>query len=381
MDTIVLTTDVILAGRLMLENEVRAYRTRLGWSQEELASRSGLSRAGISAIETGRLIPLTAAALALASALECTVEAIFRLPGSRSADGGQEWAWEPPSSTWRYWRAEVSGRRYRYPVEVSLMGLLAHDGVTRDGTIEEHSGDDPGRTLVLACCDPAVGLLAAELARQSEIRLIVLRRSSREALDLLGRGLVHAAGVHLARSDEPEGNVAPICEHFGGEPGRSGDYQLLRMADWDEGIALGPGLGLSTIREVVAAKLRWVLREPGSGAQQCLDELLHGPESRRSQRHCTRALDHRGVAEAIRGENADAGVCLRIASEEAGLRFLSVRQEAYEICIPDSLIHDPRGQALLKVVRSSTYRRLLSDLPGYNTAHTGDLRSVRIRAR
>ena len=57
MDTIVSTTDVILAGRLMLENEVRAYRTRLGWSQEELASRSGLSRAGISAIETGRLIP------------------------------------------------------------------------------------------------------------------------------------------------------------------------------------------------------------------------------------------------------------------------------------------------------------------------------------
>ena len=192
---------------------------------------------------------------------------------------------------------------------------------------------------------------------------------------------MHAAGVHLARSDEAEGNIARIREHFGDEPGRSGDYQLLRMADWEEGIALGPDLGLSTIREVVAAKLRWVLREPGSGAQQCLDEVLHEPGSRRSRRHCTRALDHRGVAEAIRGENADAGVCLRIASEEAGLRFLSVRQEAYEICFPDPLLHDPRGQALLTVVRSSTYRRLLSDLPGYNAMHTGDTRSVRIRAR
>ena len=89
MDTIVSRTDMILAGRLMLENEVRAYRTRLGWSQEELASRSGLSRAGISAIETGRLVPSTAAALALASALECTVEAIFRLPGSRPAMGAK----------------------------------------------------------------------------------------------------------------------------------------------------------------------------------------------------------------------------------------------------------------------------------------------------
>ena len=44
MDTIVSRTDEILAGRLMLENEIRAYRTRRGWSQEELASRSGLSR-------------------------------------------------------------------------------------------------------------------------------------------------------------------------------------------------------------------------------------------------------------------------------------------------------------------------------------------------
>ncbi len=89
----------------MLENEVRASRIRLGWSQEELASRSGVSRAGISAIETGRLVPSTAAALALAAALGTTVEALFRLPGTRPRIEGEGWAWSPPSRPCRYWRA------------------------------------------------------------------------------------------------------------------------------------------------------------------------------------------------------------------------------------------------------------------------------------
>ena len=58
-----------------------------GWSQEELARLSGLSRAGVSAIETGRLIPSAAAALALAAALECRVEDLFRLQGAEPGRG------------------------------------------------------------------------------------------------------------------------------------------------------------------------------------------------------------------------------------------------------------------------------------------------------
>ena len=190
--------------------------------------------------------------------------------------------------------------------------------------------------------------------------------------------MIHAAGVHLARSDQAEGNAATIRQHFDEDSGRRDDFQVIRVADWDEGIAMRPGLGLGTIREVINARLRWVVREPGSGAQQCLDELL-GRGVARPDRRCSRALDHRGVAEAIRGQRADAGICLRIAGEEAGLSFLSVRQEAYEICMPEGLLHDPRGRACLKVIRSPAYRRLLDDLPGYSSARTGDLQPVPVR--
>ena len=51
-----------------LTNRVKTSRLARGWSQDDLAARAGIFRAGVSAIETERLVPSTAAALALAAA-------------------------------------------------------------------------------------------------------------------------------------------------------------------------------------------------------------------------------------------------------------------------------------------------------------------------
>src|SRR5277367_3597023 len=96
-----------MANLQQFENDLRDRRALRGWSQEELARRSGLSRAGISAIETNRLIPSAAAALALAAALECRVEDVFHLRGPESRENS--WAWLPPREPYRYWKAEVGG--------------------------------------------------------------------------------------------------------------------------------------------------------------------------------------------------------------------------------------------------------------------------------
>lgn len=352
-----------MANPPVFENEVRARRTMRGWSQDELARRSGLSRAGVSAIETGRLIPSTAAALVLALALECRVEELFRLRGPAVEE--PVWAWAPRQASCRYWHAEVGSRTRYYPAEATPMGVVSHDGVFRHGSYEESQPGDPTQTLVMACCDPAVGLLAAELARTAGVRLVVFPRPSRSALTLLGQGLVHVAGLHLARADRPGGNEAVVQAELG--PG----YRLLRLARWEEGITFAPGLRLPTVREAVQSSLRWVGREAGSGARQCLDELLLG---RRPPRRL--ASDHRSVAEAVRHGWADVGVCLRLVSEEAGLDFLSVRDEAYDLCFPEPWEGDRRIQALVTALRSPAYRRAIGQLPGYDSAETGELQHV-----
>lgn len=351
-----------------IENRVRDHRVRRGWSQGELARRAGLSRAGVSAVETGRLVPSAAAALALAAALGVRVEDVFALP--RPSSSSSSWAWVPPAGACRYWRAEVGGRTRLYPAEPTPAGVVPHDGVAPGGPAApgDPGGPDPAATLVMACCDPAVGLLADALARAAGVRLLALTRPSRAALDLLGRGLVHVAGLHLAAAGaggDGDGNAAAVRDALG--PG----HLLLRAARWEEGVAVAPGRSIGTAGEAVRSGLRWVGREAGSGARQCLDELFEGrPAPRRLAR------DHRGVAEAVRAGWADAGVCLRLAGEEAGLGFIPVRQEAYDLCFPAALADDPRLRALVAALRSPAYRRLLGELPGYDSRDTGALRRV-----
>jgi len=350
-----------------LQNTVKALRLARGWSQAELARRAGISRAAVSAIEIERLVPSVAAALSLAGAFGCRVDGLFSLNTGHNAV--PNWAWPPRGDLGcdpcRFWHAEIGGRTMLYPVEAGSLGVIGHDGIFAGGLAEPRSQNLPEQTLVMASCDPAAALLAAELARATPYRLLVVPRSSSEALRLLGRNLVHVAGVHLAKAGQRRGNAAAVKRQLGSR------YTLLRVARWQEGLALAPGLGIRTVAGALRKKLRWVGRETGSGARQCLDELLEHRETPRRE-----ARDHRGVAEAIRCGWADVGVCVRLVSEDAGLEFLSVRDETYDLCFSSESGVDPRIQALVNAVRSESYRHLLGELPGYDTAQAGELEAI-----
>lgn len=332
---------------------IRQARLARGWTQQELATRAGISRTAVTEIEAGHLVPSVNAALALARALEQTVEDLFAPAAARPDD----MLWAGPGTTpgRRVWRAEVQGRLVGYPAETRPMLTLPPDGPVTPSDVAR-------QTLVVACCDPAAGLLAQCYAAATGMRLVVLSRSSRQALELLKQGLVHVAGLHLATADRPEDNACEVQQTLGL------GYELVRVATWQEGIALGSANRLRSASAVRKAKLRWIGREPGSGARQCQDRLLVGrtpPEQ--IARH------HRAVAEAIQSGWADAGVCLQLTSEEAGLSFLPIQEEAYDLCYAKAFEHDPRLRALRDVLRSRDYRERLGGLPGYSTAVTGEI--------
>lgn len=340
-----------------VRNRVRERRTAVGLTQAELAERAGISRTAVTAIEGGRLVPSVAAALAIAEVLGATVEALF----GRGGVGAEEevWAWEPTDAPARFWRAEVAGRRLRYPAgSTPMLTPLPDSGAPLRAAA-------PEETLVMACCDPAAGLLATQFAGVTGLRLLVLPRSSRQALEMLKQRLVHLAGLHLATPEAPERNDEAARETLGE------GFQMLRIARWQEGIAVAPTTRLRSVRAAAKARLTWIGREPGSGARQCLDRLLADrPGPRRIARN------HRGVTEAVQSGWADAGVCVQLASVEAGLDFLPVQEEAYDVCILSALANDRRIKAFLGVVRSAAYRRLLGELPGYDASETGQLRGA-----
>jgi putative molybdopterin biosynthesis protein len=337
-------------------------RIACGWSQAELARRAGIPRTTVSAIEGERLTPSVTTALALARVLECSVEELFGTGLAESIVGSLDWAWAPHGEPCRYWEAEVSGRRWRYPVEGLSLNDIPHDGIWQRGAAHDSGAAMAEETLVVACCDPAAGLLASEYARDSGFRLLVIERGGGAALELLKRGLVHLAGLHRSTPDRPGRNVETVREKMGI------GYRLLRAAKWQEGLALPVGDRSNTPTAIVRQCRRWALREPGSAARECLDELLGGQPAAGKPVH-----GHSAVAEAVRAGWAGAGVCVQLTAEDAGLHFIPVRTEMLDICYSNSLAHDPRMLALIRLLRSKSHRRLISELPGYDASETGEI--------
>ncbi|MFU8818066.1 MAG: helix-turn-helix domain-containing protein, partial [Pseudomonadales bacterium] len=222
----------IMSLRSHPPHPIAARRGARGWSQLELAQRSGISRSSISAIESARLSPSVDAALALARALETSVEALFGTGASQPVGCTAAWAWPPSPAPGRYWAAEVHGRRLLYPAEALAPSAPAHDGVWQSGEQPDPPSGVADRTLVLACCDPAAGLLAAEYARVSGFRQLVFSRGGEAALNLLKQGLVHVAGLHRATLEDPDLNARTVRAALG--PG----YRLVRGARWEAGLVL-----------------------------------------------------------------------------------------------------------------------------------------------
>jgi molybdate-binding protein/DNA-binding XRE family transcriptional regulator len=348
-----------------LVNRVRALREAREWSQAELAERTELSRAGISAIESQRLVPSVEAAIAIAAVFECRVEDVFHRPtASRTAECS--WAEAPTVFPLRYWTAEIEKQTWAFAVNHSTDGPTRHDGIALESTSGLLASADAAKTLVVATCDPAAHLLADEYQRQTGMRMVVLRRSSGEALELLKRKAVHAAGVHYAEAGDPRTNAkaaASVIEE---------KTRLLHMCNWEEGLALGSRRRIGSVRQAIARPNRWIGRLATAASRRYQDEVLG---TKRVPSHS--ASDHRGVAHAVRDDWADVGVCLRYTSVESQLKFLSLGFDRYDLCFRDADASEYRLRELLKVVRSPSYRSLLADLPGYDASETGEMGAVK----
>src|SRR5262245_40103332 len=214
---------------------VAQHRQRRGWSQAHLAEQCGVSRTEISGIENDRLVPSVSVALRLAAILDTSVESLFS--EATAAGPAVTWALPPAdASDARVWRATVGERLLVYPVEWTAAGAIAHDSLVENGLIDVVApGIQPDRTLVIAGCDPLVGLIVQTMAEQHGVRVLPLLRSSAQAIDLLQRGLVHVAGLHLTDVNGHSANDRGVRDRLGA------GHCLMHQLRWEAGIVLAPG--------------------------------------------------------------------------------------------------------------------------------------------
>ena len=64
-------------------NRVKEFRTLRGWTQEQLAETTGVSRQSINSIERNRYVPSLELALLFARAFACATDQIFQLENEK----------------------------------------------------------------------------------------------------------------------------------------------------------------------------------------------------------------------------------------------------------------------------------------------------------
>lgn len=341
---------------------VRERRRAHGLSQAELAARVGVSRQALIQIESGRQTPSTALALALARALRCAVEDLFRLSGG----GVIEARVTAPDGSARVAVGQVDGTWVAHAVDEAQ----AADGVVvGPGTVELF--DSAGRVeenVLVAGCAPLLGMLTGRVSRAAlGARATWIGANSERALELLVSGAVHIAGIHLAAPSHAD----LVVQAF---PGAR--VAIVNLTRWTQGLVVAPGnpRGVSAIADVLRPDVRLVRREPGAGAQRLLEaEVARLEPAAGWLDGAPQAQSHAEVARMIRWGIADVGVAIESVARAEGLDFIPLVDERFDLVLPQSRLDARPVARLLELVGSATFRADASRLAGHDPSAAGDL--------
>jgi molybdate-binding protein len=252
-------------------------------------------------------------------------------------------------------------------------GLIVPDAVqTEAGTEIVSSNERLGRTAILLGCDPSLGILGSHLGARSGLRLLWLPISSTAALQAVRDGEAHVAGTHLPDPGSNDFNHAAAEEALAATGGI-----VVTFAAWEQGLAVAPGnpKGIREIADLARPDVWFVNREAGSGSRALLDGLLAGIgiPAGSVKGYDSRAEGHFAVARAVRGGQADAGVCLRAVAHALGLDFVPLEQVRFDLVIPRDHLGHPTVAAALDLLTGRDVRHALRSLPGYEVSETGNV--------
>lgn len=188
-------------------------------------------------------------------------------------------------------------------------------------------------------------------------------------MDLLKRGRVRVAGVHLKDAATGEWNLPHLRRAFPGE-----DLEVLTFARWAEGLVVARGnpLGLRRVEDLARTGVRFINREEGTGSRALLERELRraGLQGGRIHGYDRIAEGHLPAAAVARGE-ADCCVAVSSAARAFGLDFIPLDEERFDLALRREDLHLPAVRVLLDVLSTGGLRQRLEAAAGYDASSTG----------
>ena len=189
---------------------------------------------------------------------------------------------------------------------------------------------------------------------------------------LNGEIIAVAIHFHALEAPEADANVA-----FVGKEPTLYDAVLIGFATREQGLVVAAGnpLSLHGLADVARRKARLAARPAGAGAQQLLMALMQRDAI--TPRQLVPALiapTGPDIAQAIRAGHADCGIATRSVAAGAGLDFVPIVVERFDLLMRQRDSYRAPLATLLTLLRSPTLAARAAELSGLDVADAGKVR-------
>ncbi len=213
--------------------------------------------------------------------------------------------------------------------------------------------------------DPALDRLVR--AAGNAVALVPGPRGSVNGMVQLSRGGADATALHLLDVGSGRWNEPIARGALGGAP-----VELVHLWRREQGLVVARGnpRGISGVDDLDGTRIAW--RPPGTGSRLLLEHLMIAAGCIPRPELGEPVESHLAVAAAVATGAADAGLAVRAVAESAGLDWIPVIDEPFELALDPAA--RPAAEALLAALAAPALQARLGAMPGYDLSRSGELR-------
>jgi excisionase family DNA binding protein len=209
---------------------------------------------------------------------------------------------------------------------------------------------------------------------ESRAGLALLPEGSENGYRRFLAGEVIAAAIHFHDLDDParDANIDVVSKETSLH-----DAVLISFATREQGLltAAGNPLGLTGLCDAVAKSARVASRPEGAGAQQLQLGLMKRDGIRPGDiKHALVAPTGPDIAQAIRAGRADCGIATRSVATAAGVDFVPLLTEHFDLLMRQRDSYRPPLQRFLALLRTPVFGVRAAELGGLDVSAAGAVR-------
>jgi putative molybdopterin biosynthesis protein len=221
--------------------------------------------------------------------------------------------------------------------------------------------------------DNTLDLLANELMDQEEpITLASTHVGSLGGLQAIKRGTAHLGGAHLYDPQTKDYNF-PFLDKYLPDV----DVQVVNLAIRHQGLIVPKGnpKNINGINDLTGSGLIFINRQRGAGTRILFDDHLQQagifPDQIIGYDH--EEFTHMAVAVNVLSGTADCGMGIFAAAKALDLDFVPLARERYDLIIPVAHLEDNKIQAVVSLLKTSSFQEKIKGLGGYETTLSGQV--------